>query len=258
MIKTPIIPSSFDLKAYFIEQGLTDLVNSEVEVVKGTNLNLTDVSYAPELDDLYRLHRFIIENKRTTVLEFGVGFSTMVFAHALMINKNKYSEEIKKLRRNNPFELFVVDNEEKFIESTKEKLPKSISTKVNFNLAEVEMSLFNGRVCTMYSNLPLMSPDFIYLDAPDQFNVKSTVNGFSTAHPDLMPMAADILRIEHFLTPGTIIVVDGRAANSRFLKTNLQRNWDYVYEEEYDQHVFHLNEEPLGRINKAQLEFYAM
>ena len=40
-----------------------------------------------------------------------------------------------------------------------------------------------------------------------------------------MPMSCDILKIEHFLKPGTIIVVDGRAANSRFIKKNLQRNW---------------------------------
>ena len=46
-------------------------------------------------------------------------------------------------------------------------------------------------------------------------------------HPDRMPMAADILAFERFLLPGTLIVVDGRGANARFLKTNLQRNWEY-------------------------------
>ena len=29
-------------------------------------------------------------------------------------------------------------------------------------------------------------------------------------------MAADILSIEHFLHPGTLIVIDGRTANARF------------------------------------------
>ena len=33
-------------------------------------------------------------------------------------------------------------------------------------------------------------------------------------------MAADILAIEHFLVSGTLIVVDGRTANARFLKAN--------------------------------------
>ena len=39
-----------------------------------------------------------------------------------------------------------------------------------------------------------------------------------------MPMTSDILKIEHFLKPGTIIIVDGRASNSRFLKSNFQEN----------------------------------
>jgi hypothetical protein len=68
-------------------------------------------------------------------------------------------------------------------------------------------------------------------------------------------MAGDILSIEHFLLPGTVIVVDGRTANARFLRTNLQRNWSYSYFEQYDQHVFELTEEPLGAINAKHLDF---
>jgi hypothetical protein len=68
-------------------------------------------------------------------------------------------------------------------------------------------------------------------------------------------MSGDILGMEHFLLPGTLIIVDGRAANARFLKLNLQRNWHYQYISEFDQHFFELIEEPLGPINKAQLHF---
>ena len=35
------------------------------------------------------------------------------------------------------------------------------------------MSTFNNRICTQYKNLPLCNPDFIYLDGPDQFNIKN-------------------------------------------------------------------------------------
>ena len=42
------------------------------------------------------------------------------------------------------------------------------------------MTKFNGRVCTQYKKLPLINPDLIYLDGPDQFNVKKNVNGIST------------------------------------------------------------------------------
>ena len=34
----------------------------------------------------------------------------------------------------------------------------------------------------------------------------------------MMPMQCDILKIEYYLIPGTIIIADGRAANSKFLK----------------------------------------
>ena len=68
-------------------------------------------------------------------------------------------------------------------------------------------------------------------------------------------MSADILTFEHFLLPGTLIVVDGRTANARFLKSNLQRDWQYSYIEEYDQHFFELKEAPLGVYNQKQIEF---
>ena len=110
-------------------------------------------------------------------------------------------------------------------------------------------------MCTFYEDLPNISPDFIYLDGPDQFSAKGSVRGLSTRHPDSMPMAADLLTIEHFLVPGTLIVVDGRAANARFLKSNLQREWTYSYFPEFDQHFFELMEEPLGPYNKDFLDF---
>ena len=71
----------------------------------------------------------------------------------------------------------------------------------------------------------------------------------------MIPMSADILTLEHFLLPGTLIVVDGRTANARFLKTNLQRDWDYYHSEEYDQHFFELKETPIGIYNQRQIEF---
>jgi len=41
----------------------------------------------PELDDLIRLHFLVTSRKVTSILEFGVGYSTAVFDHALEINK---------------------------------------------------------------------------------------------------------------------------------------------------------------------------
>jgi len=68
-------------------------------------------------------------------------------------------------------------------------------------------------------------------------------------------MSGDILGFENFLVPGTLIVVDGRTANARFLKNNLKRNWNYYYSKDFDQHFFELKEIPLGPYNEKQIQF---
>jgi hypothetical protein len=68
-------------------------------------------------------------------------------------------------------------------------------------------------------------------------------------------MSADILSFEHFLHPGTLIIVDGRTANARFLLSNFQRSWSYYYSENWDQHFFELLEKPLGKYNKMMIDY---
>ena len=69
-----------------------------------------------------------------------------------------------------------------------------------------------------------------------------------------MPLAADLLVVEHFFEPGAVILVDGRAANARFLRRNFERPWSYQYFEEGDFHIFELDEEPLGKINAKRVD----
>ena len=156
------------------------------------------------------------------------------------------------LRRNNQYECHSVDNYQQWINEVKYK--NQLET-VIYHKSELIMGEFDGRVCTYYDPLPNICPDFIYLDGPDQFSPVGDIRGITTNHKDRMPMSADILSIEHFLTPGTLIVTDGRTANARFLKSNLQRDWLYSYNQEYDQHYFELVEEPLGIYNRRMLEF---
>jgi hypothetical protein len=206
-----------------------------------------------EMDDLIRLHYLVTNRKITTILEFGVGMSTAVLDHALSVNKKKYSAIVNRdLRRSNPFELHSVDDSTYWIEETKKRFDLSNTF---FHFSKCEMNTFNDRVCTFYQSIPNICPDLIYLDGPDQFSVLGEVRGISTRNSDRVPMSGDILAIEHFLLPGTIIIVDGRTANARFLKTNLQRNWVYTFFEDFDQHIFELIEEPLGLINSKHLLF---
>ena len=125
----------------------------------------------------------------------------------------------------------------------------------NLHHSELEVGTFLGKVCTYYSKIPNVCPDVIYLDGPDQFSPSGDVKGITTSHQDRMSMAADILLLEHFLQPSTLIIVDGRTANARFLQCNLQRSWSHCYNEEWDQHFFELQETPLGVYNKRMIDF---
>ena len=210
-------------------------------------------AFSPELDDLCRLHWLVVTRRVTTILEFGLGKSTIIFNDALISNKSNYEDFIiRNLRRNNPFECHAVDSYEKWIDEVKNE---NNLERVRYHKAILKMGTFNDRACTYYEPLPNICPDFIYLDGPDQFSVKGDIRGITTDHKDRMPMAADILTFEHFLTPGTLIVTDGRTANARFIRSNLQRDWCYCHDADNDQHYFELLEPPLGIYNKRQIEF---
>ncbi len=273
MDKNDIIPIDFDYYSYCIDNKLHNLFNVKEEFLsRDLNKRSSRKSYSSEtfsleikpnykplaeFDDLCRLHHIVRSRKVTTILEFGVGKSSLVFSDALKLNKKEYNSFVlKNLRCKNLFECHSVDNYELWIEECKKDFPEPSFAEgfLKFHLAEVEMGEFLGRACTFYNPLPNISPDLIYLDGPGQFSVKGNIRGISTNHEDRMPMAADILMFEHFLQPGTLIVVDGRMANARFLKANMQRNWAYYFCEEWDQHFFELLEEPLGIYNKKFIE----
>ena len=210
-------------------------------------------AFPPDLGDLVRLHYLVVSRRVTTILEFGIGKSTIVFNDALKVNRNDHKHFVAdKLRRSDPYKCYSVDNYLEWIDEVQKKHHLEC---VEYWFSELEMGTFENRVCTFYSNIPNVCPDFIYIDGPDQFSPVGDIRGVSTKHPDRLPMAADLLSIEHFLLPGTLIVVDGRTANARFLRANFQRDWLYYHSEDFDQHFFELCERPLGIYNKRQIEF---
>jgi len=264
-MKKPLNKHQKFIENFFIKKGLktlVDLSKKEKKYLVNQKLTLSE-PYLPELDDLYNLYQYILINKRTTILEFGSGWSTLIFSLALNELSKKFSHEVKKLRRNNPYELFVLENNKKYLNITKNRILKfnkhlkiKKPIKIKYFLSDVEMTTFENIICTQYKKLPLCNPDFIYLDGPDLFNVKKDINGISTRHKDMMPMVCDVLKFEYFYTPGTIIVCDGHAANAKFLKDHFKRNWKYINDQKNDQHLFWLVDPVLGKYNKLQLEFY--
>jgi hypothetical protein len=251
-------------KEYLIENKINELpyigvdyddrlwnkINKKWESIDPNN----STEFPPDFFDLVRLHYLLRLRKVRIVLEFGVGKSSSVFVDAIRKNKTEYEEYVNKnLRVTNPFKVYSIDNNKYWMEKVTKAIDKKEFLEIIFS--DCHMSEYNGKICTFYDCLPNIRPDFIYLDGPAQFGVKEHIRGISTDFPDRMPMAADILAIEYFLEPGTMIVVDGRTANARFLKNNLQQNWQYMYDEEFDQSFFLLDEPPLGKWNKRALEF---
>ena len=211
-IKIPLNISRKKIENFFKTKTVGKIILKEKLQERKANQMIHSKAYGPELEDLYRLYMYVKNNKRTTVLEFGSGWSSLMFAVALSELKKKYIKKAKQLRRNNLFELFIVDNEKKYLNISKKRITSlkkklKIDIKINYILSDVLMDVYNGKICTKYKNLPLCNPDFIYLDGPDQFKVKGSINGISTRHKDMMPMSSDILFFEYFLTPGTNIKI---------------------------------------------------
>ena len=75
-------------------------------------------------------------------------------------------------------------------------------------------------------------------------DVKGTIRNVTTAHVDGLPMSADLLEIEYFLLPGTLILIDGRTANARFLKNNFQNKWAHQHDIEGDVHYLECTDPP--------------
>ena len=241
-----------------------DFLNRSKKIEKkelNPNSMFQDHSYKPQTNDLMRLYEFIILNKRTTVLEFGSGWSTLIISIALNQLKKKYEHEIKELRRSDPFKIFTVENEKKFLNVTKKRVLnfskcKNLPKNIFYHFAECNLCLYENKYAIEYTSLPICNPDFIYIDGPDIFNVKGQINKFSYGHQDIMPIICDILKMEYFLIPGTIILMDGRTANAQFLADNFKRKWLYYHDKVNDQNVLFLDAPSLGKLNNRLLDFY--
>ena len=123
------------------------------------------------------------------------------------------------------------------------------------NLFVLSKKLFNKFSFKNYK--PFDYSNYQILDIKDYILKKNRkIFEETLQYEKIIRMNSDILKYEHFLNPGTIILTDGRTANARFLKANFQRKWKYKFDEKNDQSLFYLNEKPLGRFNKKQMNFY--
>ncbi len=227
-------------EAYWESSGLRALFD---------DLPADPAALRPDVNDLVRLHRLVRERPCVTALEFGIGCSTIALAHAMAQNEAEHGELLRaRLTRNSKlFQVFSVDANERWIEHTTGRLPAALADRVHLSHSTVSATTFGGRLCHTYDHLPDVVPDLIYLDGPDPADVRGSVNGLTFSAPERTVMAADILVMEPTLLPGTVIVVDGRESNTRFLTRNLQRPHSITVDG--DASIIELTEPRLGRID---------
>lgn len=211
----------------------------------------------PDYRDLARLHQLAVARKVFTILEFGIGWSTIILADALRTNEEKWKKSgIKEnFRVNNPFKIFSVDSSKKWINVVSKQIPRDLKRYIEISYSDAEAGTFDGRICHFYKRIPDIVPDFVYLDGPDPADVKGNVNGLTWKNPERTVMSGDILFMEPTFLPGTFIIIDGRTNNARFLENNLQRNWVVKHDKEEDVTTMEFVEKPLGKINERKMSY---
>jgi len=215
-----------------------------------------DKPFEPEFADLCRLHYLVLSRKAINVLEFGSGYSTAIMADAMRLLSPHFSAWAHaQILADAPFHVYSVEEEQRFLEISRRRLGDELQPYATISRSSVDVMLHDNRIATVYTRLPDISPDLIYLDGPSQFATTQEINGISFNRQARMPMSADLLRLEFFLEPGTLVVVDGRTANARFLKAYFKRHWAYLHDPVGDIHYFELQEEPLGPFNRRKLDF---
>ena len=170
---------------------------------------------APSYLDLANIYQLIRERNPQTVLELGIGFSSIVIAAALRDNYLSHG-----LRGH----LYSVDSQEQWIQNTNSKLPNELRQYVSISYSDVQVDSFNGFLCHKYSQLPDVIPNFIYVDAPSGTDVVGDYCGlgFSNGRP---VVGADALLYESTAPLDFFILVDGRWETCRFLKMHLKHRY---------------------------------
>ena len=246
-----------ELKKFFEKKNLKEIVNNSQIKINKKDTRKSKTPHIPDLADLYIIYNLIFENNRINILEYGTGWSSIIILKALndlkIRNKNEHYTRVSK-----PYSLTIVDDSKYFMKISKKRILKYFKNINNLNMcfSEASMQKLNDRYITLYDKHPVINPDLIYIDGPSQWNIKGRINNFTVNNFEMMPMMADILAYEYYLTPGTIILCDGRTNNINYLRDNFKRKWLHKHLKWADMHVLYLKEKALGVWNKEQLKFY--
>jgi hypothetical protein len=202
----------------------------------------------PHLNDLECLYQMIRNNGSRVVWEFGCGYSSLVIAKALEKNKAEWDGDVKPFKSDkNFFTLNIIEanNDGRWLAGTLANMKIVSVQMLRITTSPVMAGTFRDMICHYYTRLPNYPPDFIYLDGPDPKHVNGNIRGVHFNQDTALPMAADLLFVEPILLPGTIVLIDGRTSNVRFLQRNFQRVWEWGKIPDQDTRWCKLREESL-------------
>jgi hypothetical protein len=203
----------------------------------------------PEFSDLYYLYKTTRESYVVSILEFGSGYSTLIFGIALYQNYLQFGQDyLRECRHPNAFQLLTIDASPYFLKTSLERIPEEVQKFITPHSSQIELFEFGGpggQIVNRWEDLPNFTPDLIYIDGPDPEQITTKINGYKSENFSL-PMSADVLQREFFLWHGTQLIMDGRGANAEFLRINFKRDWHYFKDNFSDRHIFKLSSEPWG------------
>jgi len=212
--------------------------------------------YEPEIDDLYFLYSLVKDKFVTSILEYGSGWSTYALVMALNENLMEFGDEHRRsIRHPDSFKLLTIDASRKYQKGALKRIPLDLQKNITAIVSKPKLTDFGGVICHSFEYVPNFAPDVIYIDGPDHNQVVGSINCFEYRESFTQPMSSDILMIEPYLWPETIIVTDGRTANARFLATRLKRSWQILQDPFGDRTIFRLDETPLGLISEEHINF---
>ncbi len=140
-----------DHRAYIESEGLDKLIDWQENIdyeMKPTDTvsGELNIPFPAEPADLVRLHKLIRKRKCFTVLEFGLGYSTIIMADALQKNQEDWNQLRQKpeIRNRFMFQLFSLEASQTWVENLKLRFPSQLIDRVRFQLSDVEIGAFNG------------------------------------------------------------------------------------------------------------------
>lgn len=95
------VPTAYSERYSFF--GLRDIAVAVGNIVNPSPDDT--VPFAPVFADLERIHYLVRSRKVTTILEFGVGFSTVAMDHALSLNEIDFKNDFKEKRGGESFRI---------------------------------------------------------------------------------------------------------------------------------------------------------